>query len=255
MQLADKVVVITGSGNGIGEAFAHRFAAEGARVVVTDIEPDAVDRVASSVGTVGLAADITLEENVQAVADLARRTYGEIDVWFSNAGYSGPPQPDDLQANDVWDMTWRLHVMSHVYAARTVLPSMVERGDGYLLQTASIIALSTQPDKVTYSVTKHAALALAEWLAVHNRPKGIKVSCFCPGPMNTRMLRSNGFPDDHPVMKMALTPEQVAEILVQGIAAERFLILPPGTTAQSLVDKGTDYDAWLNSTAPSNAPR
>jgi short-subunit dehydrogenase len=144
--------------------------------------------------------------------------------------------------------------MSHVYAARAVLPSMIERGDGYLLQTASIIALSTQPDKVTYSVTKHAALALAEWLAVHNRPKGIKVSCFCPGPMNTRMLRSNGFPEDHPVMKIALTPEQVAQILVDGIAAERFLILPPATTAQSLVDKGTDYDAWLDDTAPSNAP-
>jgi len=254
MQLADKVVVITGSGNGIGEAFAHRFAAEGAKVVVTDIEADAVERVASAVGTVGLAADITLEESVLAVADLARRTYGEIDVWFSNAGYSGPPQPGDLQGDDIWDMTWHLHVMAHVYAARAVLPSMLERGDGYLLQTASIIALSTQPDKVTYSVTKHAALALAEWLAVQNRPKGIKVSCFCPGPMNTRMLRSNGFPDDHPVMKMALTPEQVAEILVEGIAAERFLILPPGTTAQALVDKGTDYDAWLDSNAPSIAP-
>jgi NAD(P)-dependent dehydrogenase (short-subunit alcohol dehydrogenase family) len=254
MQLAGKVVVVTGSGNGIGEAFVHRFAAEGAKVVVTDIESDAVDRVASAVGTVGLAVDITREESVVAVANLARQTYGEIDVWFSNAGYSGPAQPGDLQDNDIWDKTWHLHVMSHVYAARAVLPSMIERGDGYLLQTASIIALSTQPDKVTYSVTKHAALALAEWLAVHNRPKGVKVSCSCPGPMNTRMLRSNGFPEDHPVMKMALTPAQVAQILVDGIAAERFLTLPPGTTAQSLVNKGTDYDAWLDSTAPSNAP-
>jgi NAD(P)-dependent dehydrogenase (short-subunit alcohol dehydrogenase family) len=254
MQLANKVVVVTGSGNGIGEAFAHRFKAEGAKVVVTDIEADSVDRVSSAIGTVGLATDITREENVRAVADLARRTYGEIDVWFSNAGYSGPPQAGDLQDNDIWDMTWHLHVMSHVYAARAVLPSMIERGDGYLLQTASIVALSTQPDKATYSVTKHAALALAEWLAVHNRPKGIKVSCFCPGPMNTRMLRSNGFPEDHPVMKMALTPKEVAEILVQGIAAEHFLILPPGTTAQALVEKGTDYEAWLNGTARSNAP-
>jgi len=254
MQLKGKVVVVTGSGNGIGEAFAHRFTAEGAQVVVTDVEADAVERVASAVGTVGLAADITVEENVRAVADLARRTYGDVDVWFSNAGYSGPPQPGDLQGNDIWEMTWKLHVMSHVYAARAVLPSMIERGDGYLLQTASVIALSTQPDKVTYSVTKHAALALAEWLAVHNRPKGIKVSCFCPGPMNTRMLRSNGFPDDHPVMKMALTPEQVADLLVEGIAQERFLILSPGATAQSLIDKGTDYDAWLAGSSPSNAP-
>jgi NAD(P)-dependent dehydrogenase (short-subunit alcohol dehydrogenase family) len=246
MKLDNKVVVVTGSGNGIGEAFARRFAAEGAKVVVTDIEADAVDRVASEIGTVGLAVDITEEDNVLAVADLARRTFGDIDVWYSNAGYSGPPEPGDLQGNDIWDLTWHLHVMSHVYAARAVLPSMVERGEGYLLQTASTVALSTQPDKATYSVTKHAALALAEWLAIHYRPKGVRVSCFCPGPMMTRMLRSNGFADDHPAMTMALTPEQVAELLVQGIDAEQFLIEShPGTTA-SLLAKGNDYEAWIS---------
>ena len=141
MKLNDKVVVVTGSGNGIGEAFARRFVHEGAKVVVTDIEADAVERVTSDIGAVGLAVDITVEENVQAVADLARRTYGEIDVWFSNAGYSGPPEPGDLQSNAVWDLTWHLHVMAHVYAARAVLPSMVDRGEGYLLQTASSVAL------------------------------------------------------------------------------------------------------------------
>jgi NAD(P)-dependent dehydrogenase (short-subunit alcohol dehydrogenase family) len=127
MQLDGKVVVVTGSGNGIGEAFARRFTAEGAKVVVTDIEVDAVERVAADVGGVGLAVDITVEDNVRAVAELARKTYGEIDVWFSNAGYSGPPQPGDLQDNAIWDLTWRLHVMSHVYAARAVLPAMVAR--------------------------------------------------------------------------------------------------------------------------------
>jgi len=254
MQLGNKVVVVTGSGNGIGEAVARRFTAEGAKVVVTDIEADAVDRVATEMRTVGLAVDITTEDGVRAVAELARRTYGDIDVWFSNAGYSGPRQPGDLQDNDIWQMTWQLHVMSHVYAAREVLPSMIERGAGYLLQTASNVALSTQMDKVTYSVTKHAALALAEWLAIHNRPKGIKVSCFCPGPMMTRMLRSNDFPDDHPVMKMALSPEAVAQVLVEGIAAEQFLILPPGVTTQSLIDKGTDYEGWITRTSQGVAP-
>jgi NAD(P)-dependent dehydrogenase (short-subunit alcohol dehydrogenase family) len=245
MQLNDKVVVVTGSGNGIGEACARRFAREGAKVVVTDIEADAVERVASDIGTVGLTVDITLEDNVQAVADLARRTYGEVDVWFSNAGYSGPPEPGDLQANDVWELTWHLHVMSHVYAARAVLPSMVERGEGYLLQTASSVALSAQPDKVSYSVTKHATLALAEWLAITYRPKGVRVSCFCPGPMMTRMLRSNDFPDDHPAMTMAVSPEEVADLLVRAIDDERFLILSHEGNDASLIAKGTDYDAWI----------
>jgi NAD(P)-dependent dehydrogenase (short-subunit alcohol dehydrogenase family) len=247
MKLADKVTVVTGSGNGIGEAFARRFAQEGAKVVVTDIEADAVERVTSEIGTVGLAVDITVEENVQAVADLARRTYGEVDIWFSNAGYSGPPQPADLQDDAIWDLTWRLHVMSHVYAARAVLPSMVERGSGYLLQTSSGVALAAQVDKVTYSVTKHAALALAEWLAIHYRPKGVRVSCFCPGPMMTRMLRSNGFPEDHPAMTMALSPEAVAELLVRAIDEERFLVLShEGMGASPLVAKGEDYDAWIS---------
>jgi NAD(P)-dependent dehydrogenase (short-subunit alcohol dehydrogenase family) len=246
MHLKGKTVVVTGSGNGIGEAFARRFTAEGANVVVTDIEAEAVARVAGDIGSVGLAADITVEDNVRAVADLARKTYGEIDIWFSNAGYSGPPQPGDLQDNAIWDMTWHLHVMSHVYATRAVLPAMLARGEGYLVNTASSVALSTQADKLTYSVTKHAALALAEWLALHYRPKGVRVSCFCPGPMMTRMLRSNGFADDHPAMASALTPEQVADVLVKGIEAEKFLILStPRTLVDNLVAKAADYDAWI----------
>jgi NAD(P)-dependent dehydrogenase (short-subunit alcohol dehydrogenase family) len=245
VKLKDKVVVVTGSGNGIGEAFAHRFAAEGARVVVTDIDAVGVDRVVKAIDGVGLAADITNEDNVGAVADLARQAYGPIDIWFSNAGYSGPPQPADLQGNEIWDLTWGLHVMSHVYAARQVLPSMVERGEGYLLQTASVVALTSQPDKVTYSVTKHAALALAEWLAIHYRPKGVRVSCFCPGAMMTQMLRSNGFAADHPVMLSAMSPPDVADLVVRGIDAERFLILGDGVSTAALVEKAEDYDGWI----------
>src|SRR5690606_24723023 len=139
-------------------------------------------------------------------------------------------------------------VMSSVYAARAVLPEMVERGEGYLLQTASGVAFGLQLDKATYSVTKHASLTLCEWLAAHYRPKGVRVSCFCPGPMNTRMLRSNEFGDDHPVMKMALTPEQVADLLVRGIDAEKFLILQsgPADAAPMLLPKAQDYEAWLD---------
>jgi NAD(P)-dependent dehydrogenase (short-subunit alcohol dehydrogenase family) len=248
MKLQGKVVVITGSGNGIGEAFARRFTREGAKVVVTDLEADAAQRVAKEIGSVALPGDITREDTVKAVADLARKTYGQIDIWFSNAGYSGPREPGDLQPNPIWEMTWGLHVMSHVYAARAVLPEMLERGEGYLLQTASAVAFGLQMDKLTYSVTKHASLTLNEWLAAHYRSKGVRVSCFCPGPMDTRMFRSNDFPPDHPAVKAALTPQQVADLLVRGIDEEKFLILQtgPSDVAPGLVAKGQDYEAWLD---------
>ena len=245
MKLRDKVVVITGSGSGIGEACAHRFADEGAKVVVTDLNPDGVDRVSKAVDTVGLAVDITAEDNVRAVADLARRTYGQIDIWFSNAGYTGPPQHGDISDEPLWDISWRLHVMSHVYAARAVLPSMLERGDGYLLQTASVVALAIHPDKPAYSVTKHAALAFSEWLAATYRPKGIKVSCFCPGPMLTPMLMAEGMPADHPMLQNVATPEQVADRLVGGIDTEDFLILDSQLGRDLLTAKATDYERWI----------
>ncbi|MDT3439927.1 MULTISPECIES: SDR family oxidoreductase [unclassified Pseudofrankia] len=249
MRLNDKVVVITGAGGGIGEACAHRFAAEGAKVVVTDINPAGVERVSNAIGGVGLATDITVEENVRAVANLARRTYGEIDIWFSNAGVAGPSQPGEIQENFLWEAAWRLHVLAHVYAAREVLPAMLERGDGYLLQTASIVALSAHPEKVTYSVTKHAALAFSEWLAMTYRGRGIKVSCFCPGAMLTPMLLNDEFPEDHPVLRTALKPDEVADRLVQAIDREKFLIVDSPWGPEALMAKATDFDGWLDQAA------
>jgi NAD(P)-dependent dehydrogenase (short-subunit alcohol dehydrogenase family) len=248
MKLKDKVVIVTGSGNGIGEAFARRFTAEGAKVVVTDLEADAAQRVAGEIGAVCVPGDITSEDTVKAVAAAAREAHGRIDIWFSNAGYAGPPAPGDLQADPVWEMTWKLHVMSHVYAARAVLPEMLERGEGYLIQTASFVALTLQMEKAAYSVTKHAALHFSEWLAANYRPRGVRVSCFCPGAMDTRMFRANNFPPDHPAVKRALAPEQVAELLVQGIEAEKFLILDdgPADRASPLQAKVEDYEGWLN---------
>jgi len=246
VKLNDKVVVITGSGGGIGEACARRFTEEGAKVVVTDVDPSGVERVTRDIGAVGLAADITAPDSVRAVADLARKTYGEVDIWFSNAGYAGPRQPGDIQEDKIWDLSWQLHVMAHVHAAREVLPAMLERGDGYLLQTASVVALASQPDKAAYTVTKHAALALAEWLAATYRSKGIKISCFCPGPMLTPMLLSNDFPADHPILKTAATPEQVADRLVHAIDTERFLILDSEIGSDSLTAKAADYEQWIN---------
>lgn len=246
MKLQDKVVVITGSGSGIGEACAHRFAAEGAKVVVTDVNAAGVDRVSAALDTVGLATDITVEENVRAVAELARSTYGEIDIWFSNAGVNAQRQPGEIPDDAEWMLGWNLHVMSHVYAARAVLPSMLERGDGYLLQTASVVAFAMQKDKPAYTVSKHGALALSEWLAATYRPRGIKVSCFCPGAMRTPMLMASGLPADHPMLLDAATPEQVAERLVGGIDAERFLILDSDVAPQLLTMKLNDYEGFID---------
>ncbi len=135
--------------------------------------------------------------------------------------------------------------MSHVYAVREVLPAMLERGDGYLIQTASVVALAMHPDKAAYTVTKHAALAFSEWLAAMQRPKGIKVSCFCPGPMLTPMLLSEGFAPDHPILHSAATPEQVADRLVGAIDAERFLIVDSSVGTDSLSTKAADYEQWI----------
>jgi NAD(P)-dependent dehydrogenase (short-subunit alcohol dehydrogenase family) len=245
MKLGDKVVVITGSGSGIGEAFARRFAAEGARVVVADRNGASVDRVSSGVGCAGIQADVTREEEVQAIANLAERTYGPVDVWFSNAGFDGPRREGDLRENADWELSWYLHVMSHVYAVRAVLPSMLKRGDGYLIQTASMVALATDPGNPAYAVTKHGALALAEWLAATYRPKGVKVSCFCPGPMLTPMLLAHQFPAYSPAMLIAKTPADIAEVLVHGIDAERFLIVESDPGTQQLAAKAGDYEKWI----------
>jgi len=251
MKLAGKVAVITGSGNGIGAAFARRFTAEGAQVIVTDIEEASAHSVAAELGAHAIAADVTREDEVRRVADFAREQHGRIDVWFSNAGWSGPRQPGDLQDDACWDLAWKLHVMSHVYAARAVLPEMVARGEGYLIQTASSTALEIQPEKMAYSVTKGAALSLAENLALHYRAKGVRVSCFCPGPMLTRMFLSNAIPPDHPVYQAAVTPEQVAEIVVKGMDAEQFLITTTPTTLEGFRHKAADYEDWLQSLTPS----
>lgn len=255
MELAGKVAVVTGSGNGIGEAIAKRFAACGATVVVTDVEVEQVARVSAEIGTLGIAADMTVEADVQRVAAQALEEFGRIDIWHSNAGVAGPRQAADLQDERLWQMMWQLHVMSHVYAARAVLPSMLERGDGYLIATSSSTGLSMQLEKVAYTVTKHGSVALSEWLAATYRSRGIKVSCFCPGAMQTRMFAANGFGPGSPAFDNALTPEQVAEIIAEGVREEKFLILTNPGDEKALSDRAEDYDLWLDGAATMFASR
>jgi NAD(P)-dependent dehydrogenase (short-subunit alcohol dehydrogenase family) len=245
VDLRDKVVVITGAASGLGAACVRRFVEEGAKVVATDRDAEGIDRITAETGSVGLSVDITVEENVRNVADFARRAYGDVDVWFSNAGFAGPRQPGEIPDDVLWELGWRLHVMSHVYAARAVLPAMLARGDGYLLQTASSVALAVHTEKAAYSVSKHAALALAEWLAVTYRPQGIKVSCFCPAAMLTPMFLANRFPDGHPGLAAAVTAEDAAARLVRAIDDERFLIADAEFGSDVLAKKAEDYERWI----------
>jgi len=246
VRLQGKVVVITGAGGGIGEGFARRFAAEGAQVVLGDLA-ERVLAVAAEAGGVGLVGDMTVEADVQALHSLAQETHGRVDIWFSNAGIATPRRPAQIPADDEWDRMWRLHVMAHVFAARAVLPGMLGRGDGYLIQTVSRVALGAHPGKAAYSVTKHASLALGEWLAIQFRQQGVKVSCFCPGAMQTPMLLANLKSDDDPRFANALSPETVADILVRGIEAEKFLITTPDAGTAPLEARVADWDAWLGS--------
>jgi NAD(P)-dependent dehydrogenase (short-subunit alcohol dehydrogenase family) len=238
-----KVVVVTGGGSGIGRALCRRFAAEGAgAVVVVDREPTA-HAVAAEIGGIAQIAYVGIEEHVVRVARSAMERFGSIDLFCSNAGVGGGGGIDTPDRE--WDLTWRVNVMAHVYAARAVVPGMIERGGGYLLQTASAAGLLTQIGSAPYAVTKHAAVAFAEWLAVTYGDRGIKVSCLCPQGVRTPMLdgasaRIRGLLDES-----ALEPDAVADAVIAGLADERFLILPHKEVAEYVRRKAGDYDRWL----------
>lgn len=250
MTLRDRVAVVTGAAQGLGQGLARRFAAEGAHVVLSDLAADQLDAVAEDVGGIAVAADVSTEAGVRAVADLAVATHGRVDVWVSNAGRSGPGAPGELLEDEVWQSMWQLHVMSHVYAARAVVPAMIDRGDGYLLQVASEAAIGLQVNKAAYTVTKHASRALGEWLAVHLRPKGVRVSCVCPGAMLTPMLLRNGYAPNHPKMRSAITVEHAADVVVRGMEDERFMIMTDPHAADDLQHRHDDWDGWLEGLSP-----
>jgi NAD(P)-dependent dehydrogenase (short-subunit alcohol dehydrogenase family) len=248
MDIRDRHVVITGAASGIGRACAARFAAEGARLVLADLDEDGVDAVAQDLGAVSMRADVGRERDIRALIDAAQRHHGPIDLFFSNAGIGGPaggPEASDEQLQQ----TWQVNVMSHVWAARALLPEMVARGDGYLLSTASAAGLLTQLSALGYSITKHAAVALAEWLHITYADAGIKVSCLCPQGVNTPMLQMAAREDpigSAPLLAQAvLEPEEVAEAVLDGIAQERFLILPHGEVAGFMAVKGAEPERWL----------
>jgi len=243
MELRDKVAVVTGGANGIGAALARRFAAEGARaVVVVDLDVTHAEAVAADVHGVAFAADVCVEADIVRVARETEQRFGGIDLWCSNAGilFIGGVETPNAQ----WQKIWDVNVMAHVYAARAALPGMLARGSGYLLHTASAAGLLSQIGSATYSVTKHAVVALAEWLSITHAEQGIKVSVLCPQAVRTNMIAGT---EDGSVAGVdgVIEPEQVAQVVVEGLADERFLILPHPQVAEYMKRKATDYDRWL----------
>lgn len=244
MKLENKIVVVTGGANGIGRALCRRFAAEGAKgVVVADLDREGAERVAAEFGGLAVKADVAVESDVVELVRHATDLHGRIDVFCSNAGIA--MDGGEEVSDDGWQRIWKVNLMAHVYAARAVLPGMLARGEGYLLQTASAAGLLTQIGSAPYSVTKHAAVAFAEWLSITYGDRGIKVSCLCPQGVKTNMLLGAGGIEAAFLIEGALEPEQVAEAVVQGLGEERFLILPHPEVAEFFRRKSSDYDRWL----------
>lgn len=251
MEIRNRVVIVTGGASGIGAALCQRFAAEGARaVVVADRDARGASEIAAKTGGLAVTTDVAVEREVKALVGEALQRFGAIDLFCSNAGVAlgagfgeagGPFAPDDD-----WRASFDINVMAHVYAARAVLPEMLARGSGYLLSTASAAGLLTDLGSQAYSVTKHAAVAFAEWLAIHYGDRGIGVSCLCPQGVRTPMLMgaASAGAGGHLTPGM-IAPEEVAEAVVAGLRREEFLILPHPEVRQYFQRKAQDYDRWL----------
>lgn len=247
MDWKDKVVVVTGAAGGIGRALCRRIHTEQVRgIVVSDLDPAATEASAADVGGLAVPADVSREADIQSLIQKAEDALGPVDIFISNAGITvkggvDVPDPD-------WTRLWNVNVMAHVYASRALLPGMVQRGSGYLINVASAAGVLTEIGSAPYSVTKHGAVALAEWLSVHYQKKGIKVSCVCPAGVATPFLDLSD--PIHQFLQMsAVSPEHVAECIVQGVKDEKFLILPHPEVAEFFQFKTQDYDRWLKNFA------
>jgi NAD(P)-dependent dehydrogenase (short-subunit alcohol dehydrogenase family) len=246
MDIEGKVVVVTGGASGIGQALCRAFAQAGARgVVVADLDAAGAAAVAAEIGGLAVATNVAVEAEVQQLVERATAHYGQVDVFCSNAGIISRCDADAPTA--VWQRHWDVNLMAHVHAANAVLPQMLARGQGWLLQTVSAAGLLSQVNAAPYSVTKHAAVGFAEWLSIAHGDAGIHVSCLCPQGVLTPMLlgldgagRSRSF-----LGEGALTPEAVAQCALQGLREERFLILPHAEVLSFWQRKVADYERWL----------
>lgn len=246
MQVSNKNVVITGGAGGIGSALAKLLISEGAKVVVSDLNLQAAEGVAKEIGATAIQCDVANEASVINLVEQAEAALGRIDLFVSNAGF-GVGEPDHVASasNDVWQKNWDVHVMAHVWASRALLPKMIERGDGYLVNVASAAGLLAQIGDAAYTVTKHAAVSLAESLAIGHADDGIKVSVVCPQYVNTNILMISEEERQRP-MKGVLTPEACAQVILQGIVDEQFLITPHPEVRDYMRNRANDPDRWLS---------
>jgi len=243
VQLKERVIVITGAGSGIGEALARRFALERPRgLVLADLNYDAVQTVARELGATARQIDVSDADSNRELIDETETTHGPIDLFCANAGYgvAGDEQDDP----ESWDRMWQVNLMSHVHAAKYLVPGWLARGDGYFLSTASAAGLLTNLKAAQYSVTKHAAVSFAEWLAVTYGDKGLKVSCLCPMGVDTPFV--DAAEEFHDLLGPHLIPPaRVADAVVEGIDQENFLILPHPEVEKFFQNKANSYEKWI----------
>lgn len=244
MQINDKVVVVTGAASGIGKALAARFAQEGARgIVCADLNEADAKAVAGGVGGLGVRCDVALEADMNALVAAAMAKYGAIDIFCSNAGIIARHGLD--ASLEEWRRTMDVNFLAHVHAARAVVPIMLKQGGGYIVATASAAGLLMQVDSATYTVSKHAAVAFAEWLSVNYAERGIRVSCLCPQGVRTPMLLGPSGNRKSFLLEGSVSAEDVAARVMEGIQAERFLILPHPEVAEYERRKTADRERWL----------
>ena len=242
MRIADRVAVVTGAASGIGRALARRFVAEGAKAVIAaDIHEKPLRDLAAECGAIPMVCDVTREADIKALVADAESRHGPVEIFCSNAGIcelGGENVPDAD-----WQRNWDLHVMAHIHAARAVAEKMAERGEGYLVNTASAAGLLAHIDSATYTVTKHAAVAFAEWLAIRYGDRGVRVSVLCPQAVRTPM--TEGREGRVAAVDGMLEPDAVADCVVRAMDDETFLILPHPEVLEYLRRKPADYDRWL----------
>lgn len=244
MKIHDKVVVVTGGASGIGRAMAKRFVTEGAKkVIIADLDPPTLEEVAKDIGATTIKADVSNEAEVIHLVKATEERYGPIDLFCSNAGigrFGGVETP-----NEEWQDFWNVNVMSHVYAARALLPRMLERGEGYLLNTASAAGLLSQIGSAPYAVTKHAAVGFAEYLAITYGKKGIKVSVLCPQAVRTPMVTETDRSGSIAGVDGIMEPDVMCDHVIATLEKEEFLCLPHGVVKDYIQRKTQDYDRWI----------
>ena len=244
MKFRDKVCVITGGASGIGASCARLFTEQGAKVVVADLNEEGANRVAQEVGGLPHRCNVGLEKDINDLVSFTESNLGPIDLFFSNAGIAIGGDPLKTPVDD-WQLEWDVNVMAHVYAIRAVLPGMLERGEGYLVHTASMAGILTTHGNVVYAATKHAVVGIAEWLSITYHDKGIRTSLLAPLGVNTPMLGGSGTAARSAVGPVK-EPEEVASLVVDAVQDERFLILTDPIAEVWMDRKNNDLERWLN---------